>query len=398
MRLLAPFALACLLALPVSAMVLDTANPGNTSPPADDPGWDYVGRTNFNAVYLGNGWVVGPEHTVDDTDESLDLRFQSFNQCVYPGIPGSKVTLQNPPEGPTGTPDLAVWRIELEGENPFAPECPTLDLPVLPLRSEPIAPGEPVTFVTEGTNQGALQTVCFPNVAGYPYVSGRAKRWGANQVHESGVDLNVGGLVSRLFSTRFDSGVSPDEAQVGNGDSGGGVFAQSSQGDWELAGVLVSRVACNVGAAAYGDLTYAVEIAHYRDPIHDLARDCDDGEDDDGDGLVDLDDPACHGPDTFAEVSDCADGFDNDSDGLADLDDPGCRGGKDHHIEDPQCSDGIDNDGDTFVDYPADPECLDPGDPTEQPTSSGSGGCGLLGIEAVLLVAWLRRLRRSLQP
>ncbi len=55
----------------------------------------------------------------------------------------------------------------------------------------------------------------------------------------------------------------------------------------------------------------------------------------------------------------CQDGLDNDSDGLVDLADPGCSNSQDN-TEDTatsQCQDGIDNDGDGFTDYPADFSC-----------------------------------------
>src|SRR5690606_16355056 len=53
---------------------------------------------------------------------------------------------------------------------------------------------------------------------------------------------------------------------------------------------------------------------------------CNDGDDDDGDGLVDYpDDPGCTAPGDRSEGPDCADGLDNDGDGLVDFPaDPGC--------------------------------------------------------------------------
>ncbi|NIR40560.1 MAG: hypothetical protein GWN73_34105, partial [Actinobacteria bacterium] len=58
----------------------------------------------------------------------------------------------------------------------------------------------------------------------------------------------------------------------------------------------------------------------------------------------------------------CADGVDNDGDGLVDLDDPGCQDALDDSERSPElaCDDGIDNDGDGLADYPADPGCGGP--------------------------------------
>ena len=65
----------------------------------------------------------------------------------------------------------------------------------------------------------------------------------------------------------------------------------------------------------------------------------------------------------------CSDGFDNDGDGLIDFPgDPGCANLADNDETNPpapQCSDGLDNDGANGMDWPADPSCTDPTDNTE---------------------------------
>jgi hypothetical protein len=122
---------------------------------------------------------------------------------------------------------------------------------------------------------------------------------------------------------------------------------------------------------------------------------CDDGKDNDHDGLTDSQDPSCDsgnsetGNDRPAPASDCNDGRDNDSDGLVDAaQDPDCATGNTESgspnpttappppVTPPpppppasttpvpsttpgvsQCQDGIDNDGDGKTDRPADPGC-----------------------------------------
>jgi hypothetical protein len=123
---------------------------------------------------------------------------------------------------------------------------------------------------------------------------------------------------------------------------------------------------------------------------------CTDGKDNDGDGLVDGQDPGCDRDDTEAPdnrpappATDCSDGRDNDSDGLIDsAQDPGCTDGTEadsgattppppppptptvatpapptsaQPVPPPtgqsECHDGIDNDGDGRTDRPADPGC-----------------------------------------
>ena len=119
---------------------------------------------------------------------------------------------------------------------------------------------------------------------------------------------------------------------------------------------------------------------------------CEDGRDNDGDGLIDANDPGCDADNTEAPdnrpqpVSDCNDGKDNDGDGLIDTaQDPDCASGNSESgattttppppppVTPPpaatttpvppatpgvsECRDGRDNDGDGKVDRPADPGC-----------------------------------------
>jgi hypothetical protein len=81
---------------------------------------------------------------------------------------------------------------------------------------------------------------------------------------------------------------------------------------------------------------------------------CDDGIDNDGDGLVDCDDENCSSNIACFE-SNCADGIDNDNDGFKDCDDLDCEDVQDCLFE--RCIDGIDNDGDGLVDC-NDPDCV----------------------------------------
>jgi OOP family OmpA-OmpF porin len=64
-------------------------------------------------------------------------------------------------------------------------------------------------------------------------------------------------------------------------------------------------------------------------------------------------------PAVVPAVSICSDGQDNDGDGLVDFpNDPGCTAADDlDETDPPQCSDGKDNDGDGQIDFPADKGC-----------------------------------------
>ncbi len=102
-------------------------------------------------------------------------------------------------------------------------------------------------------------------------------------------------------------------------------------------------------------------------------RACADGEDNDGDDLIDLDDPGCENARDNSEedpaAPQCADGMDNDNDGFVDFpQDPGCgSSADDDEVNDPvapQCNDGIDNERDGLIDE-QDPGCASVADPSE---------------------------------
>jgi hypothetical protein len=131
------------------------------------------------------------------------------------------------------------------------------------------------------------------------------------------------------------------------------------------------------------------------------ASDCQDGIDNDGDGLTDFPtDLGCSGPADLSEKRECNDGFDNDGDGLTDFagGDVGCPT-TNSTVEDPQCDDGRDNDGDGKLDW----DGAGTGTPddycggvasivVEAPPQSG-GACGV-GPELALLLPLLGALRR----
>jgi len=132
--------------------------------------------------------------------------------------------------------------------------------------------------------------------------------------------------------------------------------------------------------------------ADLRDEFAFPAAQCADGIDDDWDGKIDLADPGCSDAVDASEHTAswaCDDGYDNDGDGLADAGfDPGCPG-PNAMPENPVCDDGIDNDGDGFVDF-ADPQCS-----TARPyAEKSSSSCGI-GFEIGALAPLLARLRRA---
>ena len=106
------------------------------------------------------------------------------------------------------------------------------------------------------------------------------------------------------------------------------------------------------------------------------APQCDDGRDNDEDGLFDLSDPDCGSPADPTERGEnpqtaCSNGADDDEDGIVDWPlDPGCHAAGDDDEQDravgAACANGEDDDGDGSIDYPQDPGCQGRGDTDER--------------------------------
>ena len=84
------------------------------------------------------------------------------------------------------------------------------------------------------------------------------------------------------------------------------------------------------------------------------------------------------------EEVECADHIDNDGDGLIDDDDPGCSSQRDRSERQssgtPECNNGRDDDGDGRVDWPLDIGCEARGDSSETNPAEGEmfSVCGTL--------------------
>ncbi|WKN41351.1 T9SS type A sorting domain-containing protein [Tunicatimonas pelagia] len=93
--------------------------------------------------------------------------------------------------------------------------------------------------------------------------------------------------------------------------------------------------------------TPACVLQRMEGDLNGIPINCNDGIDNDGDGLTDCEDPSCNCTTNNVEI--CNDGIDNDGDGLIDCQDRGDCGASVACETD--CSNGIDDDGDGFYDY-----------------------------------------------
>ncbi len=129
-------------------------------------------------------------------------------------------------------------------------------------------------------------------------------------------------------------------------------------------GACVARGAGTTTFVAAADETYYLVVDGFRGAQGryrlrvDCLEVCDNGLDDNGNGLVDCHDADCDGVlgcELGVEVT-CGDGFDNDADGVADCADADCAAQSFCEAVETRCGDGFDNDADGQSDC-GDPDC-----------------------------------------
>jgi len=242
-----------LLPLPAPALVIDSLAL-NSTPPADDPGFDNVGRRGVETgVYLGHGWVITAKHVpVGDV---------IFDGVTHALVPGSEIAIAHDSSNDA---DLRIFQI-----------TPWPDLPPLRIRSDPLP--DPATNTTDvvmigfGWAAGDPISVFPPPNRDDGYLWGTPKiiRWGTNQIESL---LFVSSSSTQSFATEFDRDFpTPHECQAANGDSGGAVFVKNA-GVWELAGIMFGREQSArqpSRSAVYTNRTFAADLSHpdYRDQI-----------------------------------------------------------------------------------------------------------------------------------
>lgn len=274
-RWIAAIAMACAGSFSGSAgaVVIDRVNAGsgNMSAPSDDPGWNNVGAIGFGGgVYIGYGWVLTANHV--GSSDGITL-----GGVKYPMLPGTGHRLTNAgAAGKSALSDLYMFQIAQ----------PSLSLPFIHVASTAPANGDTVTMIGRGRLQQANPTFWdintssptwvwtetteeLANEAGFKTDATKSMRWGTNAIDDRGW-FNIGVDVLGIGTT-FDPEVSPNEAQVVSGDSGGAVFVKQA-GAWNLTGIIIAQGLLpnqpgGTSTAALYNTSFFADLSYYRPQI-----------------------------------------------------------------------------------------------------------------------------------
>ncbi len=145
-----------------------------------------------------------------------------------------------------------------------------------------------------------------------------------------------------------------------------GIYSTQSaaDGSYTIRNVAEGSVELIANKPGYSEVSVTMSVMAGQNITHDFilpasTEVCMDGIDNDANGLIDCDDPACDSSESCQSpvVEICGDGLDNDGNGLSDCNDPLCIGAG--SCESPVveiCNDNFDNNGDGLLDC-GDPLC-----------------------------------------
>ena len=257
------FAIFVILASRASAVVIlnsdGTANNGQTTAAGTSAPYDNVGIRGgggATVVYLGNDWAITANHvTIIPGVNGYDtVQFYNSGLNAYESVGVDRTQeIYNANGSPT---DIKLVHLM---SNP--------GLPSVPIDSTLPVGNQPVTMVGDGMDLGTQQSYTFnsQNYTGYNLTSSEnIPRWGTNDVTPWTVtntlqDIGITNssnqeIFEYTFATTFGNNPTANnqQAQVTNGDSGGGVFEQIG-GTWYLVGLIdgLSNVPAGSGSSDY---------------------------------------------------------------------------------------------------------------------------------------------------
>lgn len=202
--------------------------------------WDYVYEFNkSSSVAVGSRWLLTAAHVADDQGNStITVNGQTFSQID---------------EFYHSSADLAL--VQLDQDLPGYYLIYGGDYPVNPRRNrlEAILIGFGVTGTV---------------IDQYNYTFGSSgkgiERWGYNKIDGQVNFVGGTGKTNSGLSMYFDTADTSNEAGVGTGDSGGGVFV-SDNSVWKLSGIMT-----DVRTDLSQDVIYAVDVQDYLEWINSI--------------------------------------------------------------------------------------------------------------------------------
>ncbi len=255
-----------------SAVLIGTgAGTGNTTPPANDFGFDNVGIFGSgSAVYLGNGWVLTAAHVYNGSGGTPSQAW--FDDSFYKVVPNSGVQLTNPP-GVAGSQytDLEMFKLSTLPPLPsvtIAPTAPAVGWQVVMDGNGRDRTNNQMEYWTPTWQPSSTPTP----LAGDIWGNTQSLRWGTNVIDLAGTTQGIYPNYELAFMTTFDAHGTAYESQGTPGDSGGGVFHQDpNTGVWSLAGIMFSTTSLPGqpwATAAFGNTTWSADLFYYRTQIY----------------------------------------------------------------------------------------------------------------------------------
>jgi len=252
---------------------LGTASaPTGTGGQPDDPGFYSVGRVTNDVlgstpigsgVYLGNGWVLTADHVNGRTFITQSGIYS------WDGVNSQQI----------GSTDLRIFKLS---------SIPT-ESPISIASSRPVD-GTFTVMVGAGRSPEASLTTWHVNTGtwtwsetsfvganatldGYktqnPAVSTRVPRWGTNEIISTGTSTYMG---ANTLETEFNLSGTTYEGQGVQNDSGGAFFVETTPGNWQLAGLIVTvslypNQPDGNQTAIDGNRTVAIDLSAYEAEI-----------------------------------------------------------------------------------------------------------------------------------
>ena len=271
-----------------------------------------------SAVYLGDGWALTAQHVNAPFGSYVAINLpngtpaysQILNTLTLPNDPDlSLMRLATPPPLPAIYQNIPATQmttgsvVALAGYGVYAGSpiywnSATSDGTTLSMGSTSASPTSPINPIPSDTYWTGHVPAGTYQDAGFNWGANREVQWGESVVTFKGenVTIPIGSstvtsqtFVTTFYNSTYDppstpawatevSAIGSNMAQLATGDSGGAAFVKSGN-NWVLAGTLEAvtpigsdRSMSNPSNAAFGDLSYAIDLSQYASAIQNVVN------------------------------------------------------------------------------------------------------------------------------